>query len=268
MILHLLSEDLCGIFVKSVIENSMADRSGCIMVNDQIIEVDGASLAGVSNQQAVEILKQTENVVRLKIVRYLRGLKFEELRAGISAANVATPTAPFPPTPATSTVALALGVGRSSNTDEDEDEAAMGRSLQDEEAEVSEGCPEHILQNLMYVLLRLIRKRSSERCRHVRCRRCRLPVASASSFSPLPSFCVSRERRKFPSVSKSLLRQTVGITPKCSPFNVTSFLAATYTDRLGEPFHVLYESQPQTLTATRHVVKRPSSRGCYCCGGS
>ena len=33
------AEDLCGIFVKSVIEDSMADRSGCIMVNDQITEV-------------------------------------------------------------------------------------------------------------------------------------------------------------------------------------------------------------------------------------
>ena len=34
------AEDLCGIFVKSVIEDSMADRSGCIMVNDQITEVN------------------------------------------------------------------------------------------------------------------------------------------------------------------------------------------------------------------------------------
>ena len=34
-----IAEDLCGIFVKSVIEDSMADRSGSIMVNDQITEV-------------------------------------------------------------------------------------------------------------------------------------------------------------------------------------------------------------------------------------
>lgn len=31
----------------------------------------------------------------MTIVRYLRGLKFEELKLGISQANVATPTAPL-----------------------------------------------------------------------------------------------------------------------------------------------------------------------------
>ena len=44
------TEDLCGIFVKSVIPDSLADRSGCIMVNDQITEVDGVVLSGFSNQ--------------------------------------------------------------------------------------------------------------------------------------------------------------------------------------------------------------------------
>ena len=68
----LLSEDLCGIFVKSVIEGSMADKSGCIMCNDQITEVDGVPLLGVSNAEAVEMLKRTGNPVRLAIVRYLR----------------------------------------------------------------------------------------------------------------------------------------------------------------------------------------------------
>ena len=66
------AEDLCGIFVKSVIEGSMADKSGCIMCNDQITEVDGTPLSGVSNAEAVEMLKRTGNPVRLAIVRYLR----------------------------------------------------------------------------------------------------------------------------------------------------------------------------------------------------
>ena len=51
------------------------------------------ALSGFSNQEAVEILKTTGSVVRLTVVRYLRGLKFEELRAGICQANMATPTA-------------------------------------------------------------------------------------------------------------------------------------------------------------------------------
>ena len=66
LVFVLLAEDLCGIFVKSVIEGSMADRSGCIMVNDQITQVDGTSLAGISNQQAVEILKNTGPLVQVK----------------------------------------------------------------------------------------------------------------------------------------------------------------------------------------------------------
>ena len=92
-------EDLCGIFVKSVIEASVADKSGCIMVNDQITEVNGASLSGKTNQEAVEILKNTDDIVYLTIVRYLRGLKFEELQEGIKVANVPTPTSPYAQTP-------------------------------------------------------------------------------------------------------------------------------------------------------------------------
>ena len=86
-------EDLCGIFVKNVIDGSSADKSGCIMANDQIIEVDGTSLTGISNQEAVEILKKTQSTVKMTIVRYLRGLRFQELQEGISQANVSSSSA-------------------------------------------------------------------------------------------------------------------------------------------------------------------------------
>ena len=77
-----------------MIEGSIADLSGSIMVNDQITEVNGTSLSGRSNQEAVDILKKTGSLVDLTIVRYLRGLKFEELQDGIKAANIPTPTSP------------------------------------------------------------------------------------------------------------------------------------------------------------------------------
>lgn len=82
----------------------MADKSGCIMVNDQITEVNGASLTGITNQEAVDILKHTGATVKLKIVRYLRGLKFEELQDGIKAANATTPSSPFPASPSESRI--------------------------------------------------------------------------------------------------------------------------------------------------------------------
>ena len=53
-------------------------------------------LSGFTNQQAVEILKQTGQVVKLRITRYLRGLKFQELQEGIAQANAETPNTNSP----------------------------------------------------------------------------------------------------------------------------------------------------------------------------
>ena len=84
-------EELSGIFVKSVTEGSAAARSGQVQVNDQIVEVDGLSLQGYSNQQAVEMLRSTGRVVQLRLVRYVHGLKFEQLQQAIASSNSATP---------------------------------------------------------------------------------------------------------------------------------------------------------------------------------
>jgi len=77
-------EELSGIFVKSVTEGSSAHRSGRVAVNDQIVEVDGHSIQGYSNQQAVEMLRSTGRTVKLKLVRYVHGLKFEQLQQAIA----------------------------------------------------------------------------------------------------------------------------------------------------------------------------------------
>lgn len=92
-------EELSGIFVKSVTPGSAAALSGKVRVNDRIVAVDGVSLAGKSNQRAVDALKQSGNIVTLELERYLRGPKFEQLQqaiaAGESAASTATPHNPF-----------------------------------------------------------------------------------------------------------------------------------------------------------------------------
>ena len=90
-------EELSGIFVKSVTEGSAAHRSGLVEVNDQIVEVDGRSLQGYTNQQAVEMLRATGTNVRLKLVRYVHGLKFEQLQQAIASSNTPTPTRQSPP---------------------------------------------------------------------------------------------------------------------------------------------------------------------------
>ncbi|XP_063701059.1 patj homolog [Culicoides brevitarsis] len=89
-------EELSGIFVKSVSPGSAADVSGKIHVNDRIIEVDGHSLQGFSNHQAVDVLKQSGAIVRLCLERYLRGPKYEQLQQAI-AANELKPSTPNTP---------------------------------------------------------------------------------------------------------------------------------------------------------------------------
>lgn len=84
-------EELSGIFVKSVSAGSAADISGRIQVNDRIIEVDGQSLQGFSNHQAVEVLKKSGTVVSLCLERYLRGPKYEQLQQAIAANETKAP---------------------------------------------------------------------------------------------------------------------------------------------------------------------------------
>ncbi|XP_013134747.1 PREDICTED: patj homolog [Papilio polytes] len=90
-------EELSGIFVKSVTAGSAAAQSGAVRVNDRIVAVDGASLAGKSNQRAVDALKQSGSLVTLQLERYLRGEKFEQLQQAIAAGETASaaPHNPF-----------------------------------------------------------------------------------------------------------------------------------------------------------------------------
>lgn len=96
-------EDLSGIFVKSIIEGSATELSGKIQVNDRIVAVDGKTLAGVTNHQAVELLRNTDICVRLTLERFLRGRKFEHLQVALTDAKE-NRSLSLPPSPSIATL--------------------------------------------------------------------------------------------------------------------------------------------------------------------
>ncbi|MEQ2288950.1 hypothetical protein AMECASPLE_028235, partial [Ameca splendens] len=72
----LMSQDAVGVFVKHVVPGSAADQSGNIRVHDRLLALDDISLHGMTNQEVLEVMKQTGQTVVLTLVRKkARGLE-------------------------------------------------------------------------------------------------------------------------------------------------------------------------------------------------
>ncbi|CAG9762109.1 unnamed protein product [Ceutorhynchus assimilis] len=101
-------EEISGIFVKSISKGSAADAKKLIKVNDRIIEVNGTSVIGHTNHQAVEFLKNAGPLVKIKFERYLRGPKYEQLQLAIKANELRPPSPPSPTVSSLPKVPLSL----------------------------------------------------------------------------------------------------------------------------------------------------------------
>jgi len=71
---------IAGIFIRDIAEGSVCARDGRLAIGDQIIEVNDQSLNGFSNVQALYLLQNTSSSVRLKVRRYLDGIKYEKIK--------------------------------------------------------------------------------------------------------------------------------------------------------------------------------------------
>eukprot|EP00063_Salmo_salar_P030196 XP_014005031.1 PREDICTED: inaD-like protein isoform X1 [Salmo salar] len=71
----LTCDDAVGVFVKNVVPGSAAEQSGNIRIYDRIIELDRVSLQGFTNQEVLEVMKQTGQTVHLTLVRKIASPK-------------------------------------------------------------------------------------------------------------------------------------------------------------------------------------------------
>ncbi|KAM7533513.1 hypothetical protein Aperf_G00000121215 [Anoplocephala perfoliata] len=76
-----------GIYVKDVLPNGLASRTGKIKRHDQIIKVNGIDLKTLSNKAAANLLKTTGPVVHLTFLRHTSGRVCEQLRKLVSSSS-------------------------------------------------------------------------------------------------------------------------------------------------------------------------------------
>uniref|UniRef100_A0A672T604 PDZ domain-containing protein n=1 Tax=Sinocyclocheilus grahami TaxID=75366 RepID=A0A672T604_SINGR len=71
----LTTKDAVGVFVKNVVPGSAAEQSGKILIHDRIIALDGVNLQGFTNQEVLEVMKRTGDIVHLTLIKKINSPK-------------------------------------------------------------------------------------------------------------------------------------------------------------------------------------------------
>ncbi|KAL4634849.1 inaD-like protein isoform X1 [Arapaima gigas] len=79
----LTSENAVGVFIKNVVPGSAAEQSGNIRVHDRIIALDGVNLQGFTNEEVLEVMKQTGPTVNLTLVRKMTYSKSQSVERSL-----------------------------------------------------------------------------------------------------------------------------------------------------------------------------------------
>uniref|UniRef100_A0A8C9T917 PATJ crumbs cell polarity complex component n=1 Tax=Scleropages formosus TaxID=113540 RepID=A0A8C9T917_SCLFO len=72
---NVCTSDAVGVFIKNVVPGSPAEQSENIRVHDRIISLDGVNLQGFTNEEVLEVMKQTGPTVNLTLVRKIASSK-------------------------------------------------------------------------------------------------------------------------------------------------------------------------------------------------
>ena len=99
-----IGKDRLGIYIKAVVEGGAAWHDGRLQAGDQLLQVDGQSLVGITQERAAEIMMQTGQVVELEVAK--QGAIFHGLATLLSQPSPvmsrANSSAPLPPLPSSS----------------------------------------------------------------------------------------------------------------------------------------------------------------------
>ena len=99
-----VGKDRLGIYIKAVVEGGAAWHDGRLQAGDQLLQVDGQSLVGITQERAAEIMMQTGQVVELEVAK--QGAIFHGLATLLSQPSPvmsrANSSAPLPPLPSSS----------------------------------------------------------------------------------------------------------------------------------------------------------------------